>query len=439
MMKILTSSIKIERKESSTKRFRKDLGNVQAMKDSLKRFSLIHPIVVSLLEPPEPPYEWLLIAGERRLTAATFLGLEFDDWKYIEVTEKKDLDDVSRKEIEFEENIMRRDISWEEQCLAVKQLDDLKRKIHGTKEKGSLSDDGWTQKDTAKSIGASVGTVCQDIQLAKDLETIPGMRRKVSNMPKAVARKFIEREKQTTKMKLQIATQKIKLTSNLILGKCEEEIKNLADNSIDCLITDPPWGVEDIQAVVSGALCKGSSIKESDLGHKEMLEVYNVLIPELYRVMSPGAHFYMFFAADWYWKIRSMFEGCGFTADPVPLIWSKGRGTMIANPYHYIPSYEFIMYGYKKPQQRTLVKPCLNCLTSYPPDAPVKRVHPLQKPIDLIEMFIANSTIVGEIILDPFSGSGVVLKASGKLGRKSIGFEANEKNFLLSQAWLMEK
>lgn len=439
-MKIKTSTIKIERKDSSTKRFRKDLGDVQAIKKSLKTWGLIHPIVVTKLEPPEPPYEWLLIAGERRLTAATFLGLEFDNWKWIEATEMKDLDAVTRKEVELEENTRRRDCSWQEQCLAVKQLDDLKREKHGTKQKGSLIDEGWTQKDTAKSIGASAGTVCQDIQMAKDLETLPEIRKKLGNMPKAVARKFIEREKQASKMRVRIALQELQITSNLIHGRCEEEILALADSSVDCVITDPPWGVKAIHKTSISGLCKGSSISSSDLGTKaEMEQVYKKFIPELYRVMAPGAHIYIFFAADWYWIIRGFLQNYGFTVDPVPLIWPKSRGTMVANPYHYIPSYEFIMFGYKNPQQRTLVKPCLNCLQNYPADAPVKRVHPLQKPLELLSMFIANSTIIGETVLDPFAGSGAVLKAAEKLGRKGIGFEADEKNYLMSQAWLMEK
>jgi len=91
-MKILTSSIKIERKDPSTKRFRKDLGDVQELKASLKRWGLIHPIVVAHLDPKEGQYEWLLIAGERRLTAYTFLGLEDSlIYKYIEATERSDL------------------------------------------------------------------------------------------------------------------------------------------------------------------------------------------------------------------------------------------------------------------------------------------------------------------------------------------------------------
>ena len=189
---------------------------------------------------------------------------------------------------------------------------------------------------------------------------------------------------------------------------------------------------------VGPALCKGTTIQSSDLGDKEQMErIYKKLIPELQRVMAPGAHFYIFFAADWYWIIRGLLQNYDFAVDPVPLIWPKGRGTMIPNPYHYVPSYEFIMYGCRNPKQRTLLKPQMNCLTGYPAEHPTKRIHPLQKPIELIKMFIENSTILGERILDPFSGSGVVLKAAKETGRRCIGFEADEKHYLSSQAWLI--
>jgi site-specific DNA-methyltransferase (adenine-specific) len=439
-MKIPTSSIKVEKTDESTKRFRADFGDVQKLKASLLEHGLIHPIVVAKLDPPEPPYEWLLVAGGRRLTAALLLSIEHPEWRFIEATNRDDLDAYQRKALELEENIARKDISWPEQCLATKQLDQLKREQHGSKEKGSLSDEGWTQKDTAKAIGASVGTVCQDIQLANDIIEMPDIMSKVRKMPKAVARKIIEREKKTRKMKDQLERKEIVLTCDFVHGKAEEEIKNLADNSVDCLITDPPWGVDAINDVQRGALTKGADISEGDTGNElEMQKVYDILIPELYRVMAPGAHFYIFFAIDWYHRIREKLEDNNFSVDAVPLIWPKGRGSMVANPYHYIPSYEFVMYGCKNPKQRTLVKPEFNCLAGYPPDAPTKRIHPLQKPLSLIKMFIANSTIIGETVLDPFAGSAVVLKAAESLGRKAVGFEADETHFLMAQEWLMEK
>ena len=434
-MIIPTSSIKIEKTISATRRFRKDFGDINKMQESLNAHGLIHPIVVKSIGESHDSIRWLLIAGERRLTAALLLG-----WKEIEATEKKNLSDLEVKEIELEENVQRKDIDWMEAAEAIRQLDTLKRKLHGSKIQGPTDGSGWSQEDTAKSINASKATVSQDIQLAEDLSNDPTLRAKVADMPKSMARNFIKREKKTKRMKKQIARNEITLSSDLIFGDCQDLIKNLPDHSIDLLITDPPWGQEEINAVARGALAKNTSVQETDLGSKdEMLMIYGKLLPELSRVLAPGAHFYIFFAPDWYWVLRDLFKKHNFNAHAVPLIWPKHRTTMVPNPYHYIPSYEMILYGCKNPQTRTLLKPRPNCLLDYPAVAPVKKIHPLQKPLNLISMFIENSSILGETVFDPFAGSAVVLKAARDLGRKGLGFENNEKNFYIAQDYLAKK
>jgi len=54
-----------------------------------------------------------------------------------------------------------------------------------------------------------------------------------------------------------------------------------------------------------------------------------------------------------------------------------------------------------------------------------KSVHPFQKPVSLMERLIAIYTNPGDLVLDPFMGSGATLKAAFRLGRKSLGFELN--------------
>jgi site-specific DNA-methyltransferase (adenine-specific) len=56
-----------------------------------------------------------------------------------------------------------------------------------------------------------------------------------------------------------------------------------------------------------------------------------------------------------------------------------------------------------------------------------KRVHPTQKPIALMEVLIRNFSLPGELILDPYVGSGPVLIAAKRLGRRSIGFEQSKE------------
>ena len=91
------------------KRIRKDLGDIEALSESLKLYGQINPIVISKNN--------LLIAGERRLEAAKRLG-----WRTINAVISDSTGDLARLELEVEENIQRRDFSLEETAEATRKL-----------------------------------------------------------------------------------------------------------------------------------------------------------------------------------------------------------------------------------------------------------------------------------------------------------------------------
>jgi len=95
------------------KRIRKDLGDIGALADSLKRFGQISPIVISKNN--------VLIAGERRLKAARSLG-----WISINAIISDIGDEVTKLEYELEENIQRRDFSREEKDEASRRITKLR-------------------------------------------------------------------------------------------------------------------------------------------------------------------------------------------------------------------------------------------------------------------------------------------------------------------------
>jgi ParB family chromosome partitioning protein len=95
------------------KRIRRDLGDIASLAESLKRFGQISPIVISKKN--------LLIAGGRRLEAAKALG-----WRTINAVILDAPGDLSKLEIEVEENIQRRDFTPEEMSEALKKIYRLK-------------------------------------------------------------------------------------------------------------------------------------------------------------------------------------------------------------------------------------------------------------------------------------------------------------------------
>ncbi len=95
------------------KRVRQDLGNLEDLKDSLKHYGLLNPITIN------SKYE--LIAGERRLQAATQLG-----WTNIQANIVDNLSDIEQLEMEIEENNQRKEFTDAELLEGYKRLEKLR-------------------------------------------------------------------------------------------------------------------------------------------------------------------------------------------------------------------------------------------------------------------------------------------------------------------------
>ena len=413
-------------------RQRTDFGNISVLAFGIKKHGLIAPIVVSKLSLKEqdnlyPGKLYRLIAGERR-TRATILNGSTT----IEALLREDVSELQHAELELEENMNRKQLSWQEEVATVKKLDDIKRQIHGNSQEGDAYGEGWGIVDTAVSLGVSIGMASQDIQLAKDLEEMPKIAAQVASLPKTAARKVVKQAKRQKLLELQISNKELDLNPSILLGSCTDLVKKLPDASVDLWITDPPFAVKKISDAANFA---SYNTTPTNVGDEDVMrEIYKILIPEMFRALKPGAHVYMFHGSAWYPELISLLRAAGFDMDDIPLIWDKTRPSVMAKDFHYISSYEPILFGMKPPKTRPLKKPVKNVLT-FPAIPGQKRVHPLQRPEELLNLMIANSSLVGDTIVDTFAGSGSTVMAAMKLKRKGIGFEIDKGNFLRIQEW----
>ena len=95
------------------RRIRKDMGDISALADSMKRFGQISPIVITKKN--------VLLAGGRRLEAARVLG-----WRSINAIVADIPDELTRLEYEVEENFQRRDFTGEEAAEAARKIHELR-------------------------------------------------------------------------------------------------------------------------------------------------------------------------------------------------------------------------------------------------------------------------------------------------------------------------
>ena len=430
--------------EVSKDRGRKAFSEIDSLMNSIRSVGLIHPIVVT--EKGEDREGYVLVAGERRLRAMLLLGMT-----EIRCTLRENLSPQEQKAIEIEENLRRVDLSWEEEIFLLAQLNDFKIETEGETIRGDAEDKGWNQQKTAELVGMSVSGVSERIKLARLLEEREDIKEKVRKLPLYVAMKTAKQMLENEKLDRLQASGMLKVDSGVRLGKAEELIKELKAESVGLILTDPPFGIPqltgdekakgryDYSKGKSGTSTLGytSRLIESDNAtEEEVIWLFNRLVDEFDRVLMPGGHGYVFFAFECYAGLVGVLSQ-RFLVDPVPLIWYKGRVTSPFSGYSYQPCYEPILFFLKEPKTRRLVKPGKKVL-EFAIVPSKEKEHPFEKPRELLRFLIGRSTREGEVVLDPFAGSGSTILAARETGRTGLGFEVDEEHWKDSQRLLKE-
>jgi len=148
-------------------RQRKDFGDMEGLKFSIEHHGLLQPIVVEMRE--DGKYQ--LIAGGRRLKAHQELQRET-----IQAVLRSDLDELAKKELEFEENAQRKNLTIWEEVEAIAEIHRLKKERYNKGLPGRYGRGGWSQRDTALQLDVSEGKVSQDLLLAEAIKKFPKLK-----------------------------------------------------------------------------------------------------------------------------------------------------------------------------------------------------------------------------------------------------------------------
>ena len=212
----------------------------------------------------------------------------------------------------------------------------------------------------------------------------------------------------------------MKLNENieLIQGDCLELMKNIEDESIDLVITDPPYGINLTPQRENG------KFKNTKVINDDNLNWLSTLVDELYRVSKNIVCIF----CGWQTidKFKLAFEN-KFIVKNI-LVWNKDWFGMGNN---YRPNYELILLLCKT-NVKTKSKNKSNILT-YRRLSPQKMKHSCEKPIPLLEDLILELSDENNIILDCFMGSGSTGEACLCNNRKFIGVEIDEKYFNIAK------
>lgn len=203
----------------------------------------------------------------------------------------------------------------------------------------------------------------------------------------------------------------------LYQGDCLEIMDKLIEEGIkvDAVITDPPYGM-DFKSNYRKE--KYEKIKnDNDLSFlDEYFQKCNMLLKD-------NTHIYCFCSWHHVDKFKIAFEKY-FTLKNI-IVWEKNNTSMGDLKGSYAPKYEFILFGHKGRRLRNGKR--------LPDVIQAKRtgnkLHPTQKPVDLLEIFIKQSTNENDVILDSFMGSGSTGVACMNTNRKFIGIELDKGYF----------
>lgn len=397
-MKLNISEIKVKN------RTRLDV-EVDSLVNSIKKNGLIHPILIDS--------DNLLIAGARRLSAFILLGImELEEGVHFRIQEKK-LSIIDRLSLELDENTEREDFSYQEEI-------NLREKIHliGVElalEKG----EDWSRKKSADLLGIS------EVQLGRDLKVAEGIRKDPSLAKEKDKNIILSRIKKKEETSRRLMTAKIsssdRISKRIIHGDAVEEMRKLADHSVDLILADPPFGV--------GLPDRDNWIKKysniyggfSDL-KEDALNLLEGVLLEAKRVLKIGHYCWVFYSSSNGIEVEEIIRRTLGGYQPIPGIWRKPgnhnfqpfeRQTVNYEPY-------FMCWNFSK--QRSLQN-SINCVNDFP--TVQNKIHPAEKPIELYDFLIKASSVENELILDPFAGSGASGESALNLNRNFIGIESS--------------
>ena len=232
---------------------------------------------------------------------------------------------------------------------------------------------------------------------------------------------------------------------DLRCGNAAELLKTLETESIDLIVADPPYN-----------LGKDYGNNHDLKGFEEYILFTREWLSEAKRVLKPEGSIYVFMGVRFIsylydimdrdlklffnsWIVWHYTQGMGKTKGFSPrhddiLVFNKGK------------NFTFNLDDIRVPQK--FYRERNNMRGANPGDVwqfshvhysnPNRQNHPTQKPEGIIERIVLASSNKGDIVLDPFSGSGTTLRVCQQLGRKAIGFELNPEYVAMTEQRLSE-
>lgn len=212
------------------------------------------------------------------------------------------------------------------------------------------------------------------------------------------------------------------MIDNLFNEDCLAGMSRLQSSSIDAVVTDPPYRVisggthSEWKSGWQQSVLKandGKIFEHNGISHYDWMK-------ECYRVLKPNSHFMTNFLN--LYSLMGIAMQVGFKLHNL-LVWEKN--TCNANRW-YMKNCEYRVFC-RKGEAKTINQPSSKTVVKFD-NIVGSKLHPTEKPVDLMKLYITDSTNEEDVVLDPFAGSGSTAVAAILCNRHFIAFEL-DKNY----------
>ncbi len=241
----------------------------------------------------------------------------------------------------------------------------------------------------------------------------------------------------------------------IVLGDCIASLRRLPSHSVDLVFADPPYNLQLENALTRPDNSHVDAV-DDDWDRFDSFSEYDAFtrawLAECHRVMKPNATLFVIGSYHNIFRVGSAVQDLGFwilndivwrKANPMPnfrgrrftnahetLIWAARSADARGYTFHY----EALKAGNEDTQMRSDWYLPLCTGEERLKNADGRKVHPTQKPEALIARTLLAATNPGDIVLDPFFGSGTTGAVAKRLGRHFIGLERDPAYAQAAQA-----